>query len=191
MIACTCGSAASHAIAARRTADDRTIKLWNDGSIAGALGAVVRGCARPRTAAARSLALAAGWLVMGEAELYDFAELPALIAAARAVVARHPLAVPGDLRAELSRRAQRQARPCPTWEHPHPGVRTWAFSRLSPLAGLVIWHERGRYSVLRRERRAAAGVRGGEVLIDTGAHATTVAGAYEAALELAPREVWP
>lgn len=191
MIACTCGSAADHTIATRRTADDRIVKLWNDGSITGALGAVIRGCARPRTAATRALAVAAGRLVLGEACVYDFSELPDLVAAARAVVARNPSALPGDLRAELRRRAQRQARPCPMWEHPHPGARTWSFSRLSPLAGLVIWHERGRYSVLRRERRAAVGRRFDEVLIDTGVHATTVAGAYEAALELAPREVWP
>lgn len=62
----------------------------------------------------------------------------------------------------------------PTFAHalpPEPDARTVAIlDRLTAahgvIAGLVIWHERGRYSVLRRERRAAVGRRFDEVLID-------------------------
>lgn len=188
---CTCGNQSAHAVARRRTADDKIVLLWDDGSLTGALGTVIRGSANPRTEAQRTEARRVGWLVLGEVSLYDADEITPLIKAARALVRRDPGAHPGDLRAAMWRRREAAQLPSPTWEHPHPGVRTWSFSRLSPLAGLVIWHERGRYSVLRRERRAAAGRRFDEVLIDTGAHSTTVTGAYEAAIEMATIELAP
>lgn len=100
-ITCTCGDRAEHIIARRRTADGRDVHLHAGGALTGAMGYALPGVpvARPRTLEALRRDLAAGWLVVGEAALYDAAELGLLYATARRLVAARLDATPGDLRA--------------------------------------------------------------------------------------------
>lgn len=72
-------------LASRRTADGRTIELWDDGTIAGAMGFAFPGVsmARPRSEATRAIALAAGWMLLGDAEIWDASEIPAFWAACK------------------------------------------------------------------------------------------------------------
>lgn len=107
-IPCSCGNTAQHrphVIAERRPADGGCLCLWSDGAITQHLGLAFPGVpvARPRTPVAARAALAAGWLVMGEVELYDASEIPALYAAAKRIAARGGL--PGDLRRAMAARA--------------------------------------------------------------------------------------
>ena len=92
-----------YAIAKRKTADDRTVVLWSTGAVTGALGFPLAGVpvARPKTADALARELTAGWLMMGEVELYDGDELGTLHEACRHVAARG--GTPGDVRARANR----------------------------------------------------------------------------------------
>ena len=136
---------ASRSIATRRTAQGSIVHLWQDGAITWALGRYIDGSAHPRTAEQATCALVAGWLVMGDVELYDDEEVPALIAAARWTAARN--GTPGEMRSRLHRRAPLR----PVWltlesdRDGRPVVQCWKLPRLR-WPGLAIWKDRGRYS---------------------------------------------
>jgi hypothetical protein len=70
-------------IAKRTTIDGHGVYLWPDGALTWGFGVYVRGSARPRTEAQIEAARDAGWLVLGEVEIYKDDEVPALISAAR------------------------------------------------------------------------------------------------------------
>lgn len=149
---CSCGDAANHVVARRQTADGKRVLLWSDGSLTWGFGEAVTGSARPSTASQAERALCAGWLVMGEVGIYDADELSELVAAARFVAERSRL--PGDVRARL-RTMREPAGPKPVWEvleadrEGKPTLRVWRLPRLGGYAGLAVWHERGRYMVMR------------------------------------------
>ena len=151
--ACICGDAEAHTISRRTTADGYHVLLHEQGSITGAMGYAIRGvpCARPRTPDGVAVALRVGALLMGEVCLYDLAELPALYAAARKVAARYGL--PGDLRAEMAR--EREPHVLLRWQVMHAdrdGRPTVRIARLPRLRwpGTYVWHESGRYEVMRQ-----------------------------------------
>lgn len=72
------------AMATRRTADGKLVQFWTDGAVTvGLLAVCVRGCGVSRSESARDLDRVACWLLAGEVTLYDAAELPAAVKAAR------------------------------------------------------------------------------------------------------------
>lgn len=106
---CTCGRTETHAITKRLTADGIAVLALSDGSVTGRFSALpgvpVR---RARTAEARNAALRASSLLMGEVELYDLSEVPALYAACERIAKRG--GTPADVRTELQRvRATKRA----------------------------------------------------------------------------------
>jgi hypothetical protein len=107
----------------------------------------IPGSPRARTPEQVDAALAAGWLVMGDAELYSAEELPGLVRAARWAVARG-LGAP-----EMRRRFARPAPLAPAWtvlatdRDGRPTLRCWRLPRLV-WPGLAVWAERGRYSIM-------------------------------------------
>lgn len=128
-------------IAQRKTADDKAISLWNDGSLTwGRMGTVIKGSPHARTDAQIREAFAAGHLVMGDVELYDADDVPRLIEVARKVARRGGL--PGDVRREFAKAAPLR----PHWEvqetdrDGRPTVRVWRLPRISH-PGMVIWDE--------------------------------------------------
>jgi hypothetical protein len=70
-------------IAVRKTAQGSTVRLWPDGALTWSLGHYIKGSPCARTPEQVAQALTAGWLVMGDVELYDDREVSNLIAAAR------------------------------------------------------------------------------------------------------------
>lgn len=148
---CSCGDAAEHIVARRMTADCFSVVMLSRGAIVGGFGHAFNGVpfARPRSAEGLALALRAGWLLMGEVELYDVGELGDLYAAAKRVAARGGL--PGDLRAEMHRAAPPSI-PL-RWtvlsadRDGKPTCRVATLPRLRWPATQV-WHERGVYEVL-------------------------------------------
>lgn len=88
---CSCGEVEDHVVGRGRTADGKRVDLWSDGGLSWALGYAVRGSARPRTNEQRRLALVAGWLVLGDIELYRADQVSALVRAARWAAARDGL----------------------------------------------------------------------------------------------------
>lgn len=149
-------------LASRRTAQDHTVLLWPDGALTWAFGEYIQGSPRARTPEATQRALTAGWLVLGEVELYDDAEVPALISAARWAADRDGL--PGTMRARLN---------APSVLRPHwvtqqadrdgrPVLQTWRLPRLR-WPGLAVWREKGRYEIMsqigRTNSYAPTGVR--------------------------------
>jgi hypothetical protein len=139
---CTCGRADAHQIAQRTTADGVAVVLWSDGPVTGRMGYALPGVpvARPEGAAAVEAALAAGWLLMGEASLYDAEEMPALYAACRWSADRGR--GPGGVRARLARVGR--VRIAPVWEvirtdrEGKPTVRAWRLPRVR-WPGLAVW----------------------------------------------------
>lgn len=126
-------------IARRKTYDDKAIALWSDGSLTwGGIGRTIDGSPNAKTPAAKEAALKAGWLVIGEVEVYDAEDVPRLIKAARKVAAKNGL--PGDLRREFWKDAPLR----PHWEtyqtdrNGKPTIRTWRLPRVSH-PGLVVW----------------------------------------------------
>lgn len=150
-VACSCGTDAEHIVARRMTADRFSVVMLSRGAIVGGVGHAFNGVpvARPRSAEGLALALRAGWLLMGEVELYDACELGELYAAAKRVAARGGL--PGDLRAEMTQSAA-PAIPL-RWtvlsadRDGKPTCRAATLPRLRWPATQV-WHERGVYEVL-------------------------------------------
>jgi len=148
---CSCGHAGTHAIARRTTADGISVKLWSDGAVTSGLNMeVIRGARSPRTT---QYAVAGGWLAFGDVELYDHAEVAALVRAAR-WSAERCLGVAG-MRARLHRRPVLR----PTWtvietdRDGRPRVRCWKVPRLLGVGRLGVWSERGRYSIWQETQR--------------------------------------
>ncbi len=139
-------------IATRKTAQGSIIHLWDDGAITWAMGRYIDGSSHARTPEQIALARAAGWLVLGDVELYDDSEVPALIAAARWVAARG--GEPGDVRDRLHRPTALR----PQWtvieadRDGNPRVRCWKLPRLR-WPGLSVWSDGGRYSLWREMAR--------------------------------------
>lgn len=133
-------------IATRRTAQGSIVHLWDDGTLTWALGRYIKGSPCPRTDEQRVEALRAGWLVMGDVELYDDDEVPALVAAARWTARRG--GDPGMMRDRLHGSAVMR----PVWttletdRDGTPRVQCWKLPRLR-WPGLAVWRECGRYSV--------------------------------------------
>jgi len=152
-------------IGRRKTADDKDVALWSDGTLTwGRLGTAIKGSPHARTPVQVEAARRAGWLALGEVELYDATEVPKLIAAARKVADRG--GTPGELRAEFARSASRGERLVPTWttietdRDGRPLVRVWKLPRLL-YGNLAVWDERrgrgasrGRYQVMREIGRS-------------------------------------
>lgn len=103
---CSCSEDRPHEIARRLTADGVGLVLWSDGALAGVLGFKLRGVPmrQPRTPEARDLALRAGWLLLGEVELWDAEEIGDLYRAAERAARRDGL--PGTLRALMAEQAR-------------------------------------------------------------------------------------
>jgi hypothetical protein len=159
-IAASLASGAKDTVLARRkTADGKIVALWSDGSLSWALGNVIKGSPNARTAAQVKEALAAGWLVLGEVELYDADEVSRLIAVARKAAQRG--GDPGDVRKAFAEDAPLR----PIWtvmeadRDGTPRVRVWKLPRLSH-PGQAVWdetrgaHGRGRYHVMREVGRS-------------------------------------
>lgn len=89
----TTTSTKAEILSTRRTADGYTVGLWSDGCVtSGYLHQCVKGSGVARTAEAVAANVRAGWLLLGEVELYDRAELPTMLRAARrAVAAAEPI----------------------------------------------------------------------------------------------------
>lgn len=127
-------------IARRRTADGKSVLLWNDGTLTWGMYDAIKGSPHARTDAQIREALDAGWLVVGEIELYDSDEVPRLIEVARKVARRGGSA--GDLRSALAKGAPLK----PHWvvqetdRDGRPTVRVWRLPRISH-PGVVIWDE--------------------------------------------------
>lgn len=127
----------------RRLYSGEVLTLWADGDLTDTSSFRVAGWSLPRSVDGKRQALAAGWLLMGEAEIFELDELPALIKAAKWGAKRD--AIPGDVRAKASEILRRAAAPVPSWEVTEADsrgatvARQWRPSRLSP------W---GRYGVI-------------------------------------------
>ena len=149
--ACSCGEAKPHVTARRTTADGKHVLLWDDGALTWALGYAIRRAPKGGTPFARKV----GRLVLGDVELYDAAEVPDLIEAARWAAVRSVL--PGDMRRRY-REITEPKGPRPAWtvisadRDGRPMVRVWKLPRLG-WPGLAVWHERGRYEVVREMQR--------------------------------------
>ncbi len=139
---CSCGHDHAHQIAKRLTADGIAVILWSNGPVTGRMGFALDGVpvARPATEEARAVALAAGWLLLGEVALYDYADLGALYAACRWTAERG--GGPGAVRARLAALAAPAVRP--VWEvyqtdrDGRPTVRVWLLPRVR-WPGLAVW----------------------------------------------------
>jgi len=177
MNSCSCGEAKGHIVARRSTADGKHVLLHSDGSLTWPLGYSIKGSAFPRTEAQRTLALRAGWLVLGEVELHDADAVSSLVAAARWVAERSGL--PGDVRKRLA--AERAPRPA--WQvlsadrDGKATCRVWVLPRMLYPGGLAVWHERGRYDVVRLAHAPAIGARSRDAYETTGFTSTTLRGA--------------
>jgi len=109
---------------------------------------------RPRTPGGVELALRAGWLVLGDVELYKDSEVPSLVASARWAAERG--LGPGAMREHLH-----HAPPVlhPTWtvleanRDGLPRVRVWRLPRIR-WPGLAVWLEKGVYTVCRQLERS-------------------------------------
>jgi hypothetical protein len=143
---CPCGEDEPHVMARRKTAQGSTVKLWSDGSLTWALGRYVKGSPHARTPGQLATAHAAGWLVMGEVELYDDDEVESLVRAARWAAERgldH-----GAMRARMHRAPVLR----PVWEvieadrDGKPRVRCWKLPRLR-WPGLAVWCDGATYSI--------------------------------------------
>ena len=141
-------------IARRNTADGIHVCLWADGSLTWAMGRAIKGAWFNPKPERREVALRAGWLALGEAELYDSADVPDLCRAARYAAERDGL--PGTLRKRLF------ATKCalvPSWttqvadRDGKPRERVWVLPRLGLLAGTAVFdkgHGSDRYQVWHR-----------------------------------------
>jgi hypothetical protein len=138
------------------TADGKHIILWADGSLTWALGYAIRGAWMKPKPAKQEEARRAGWLLLGDAVLYDAAEIPDLVKAARWAVARD--ATPGAMRQRF--KTLRQPKPIlkPVWittradRNGKPTERWWRLPRLGSLSGTAVLDNcstgrRGRYEI--------------------------------------------
>lgn len=151
---CSCGHSEVHSIARRKTFDGIEVVLLSDGAVTGRMGFGLAGVpiVRPETEEARTLALRAGNLFLGEVEIHTYEELGALYEACRFVAARSGL--PGDVRARFAKRAPIK----PVWTvtaTDRDGVvteRQWRLPRVLGAGLAVIDHvnrgRRGRYELV-------------------------------------------
>lgn len=150
-------------IARRKTADDKAVSLWSDGSLTWGHWNVIKGSPNARTDTQIQEALAAGWLAMGEMELYDADEVPRLIEVARKVARKGGL--PGDVRQAFA--APGSLRPhwtvIETDRDGNPKLRVWRLPRMTH-PGMAVWdymgvRGRGRYHVMQELRAGGRGTR--------------------------------
>lgn len=126
MSLCTCKIAERHEIARRRTCDNIGVILWSDGTLTSFVGSI-KGL--PYRQSARAT-LQAGWLFMGEVELWNYNELDTLYKACVWVAAHDGL--PGSVRAFLNKPAPLR----PNWivaatdNRGTPTERIWRLPRL-------------------------------------------------------------
>jgi hypothetical protein len=80
---CTCGQPHPHRVLKRRTADDRLIYVWSDGTWTTIDNVFIPGLGRPRSKFRRSCLRKAGLALADDIPLYDFAELRTLLACAQ------------------------------------------------------------------------------------------------------------
>lgn len=139
---CACGQTEAHQIARRRTADNLAVVLWSDGRLTGAFGALAGlPATAPRTDATRATALMAGWLFLGEVELYERGELARLYEASRWTAQRD--GQPGTVRQRMHRAPPLR----PIWtviqtdRDGRPVERYWRLPRLM-WPGLSVWERR-------------------------------------------------
>ena len=159
-------------MAERQTADGSRLRLWSDGALTGGGGYGFPGVpiARPRDAAKAELLRTAGWLVLGEAELYHDAEIPKLYAAALRVAASG--GDPGDLRASAAKSLDTLHIPI-RWEvltadrNGHPTTRFGHLPRLG-WAGVGVWHEGNVYEVMHQHHGPAVGAQSRDAWHGTG-----------------------
>lgn len=154
---CTCGNTKPHHVAQRLTADGIAVVLWCDGAVTGRLGYALPGVTVVRPSAAKvEAARAAGRLLLGEVELYDLSEVPALYAACRWAAERGQ--GPGAVRARL----ETVSRPtvAPAWEvlradrDGNPTERVWRLPRIR-WPGLAVFDacsSTQRYQLMRIDR---------------------------------------
>jgi hypothetical protein len=76
---CSCGNPQDHVIAKSVTADGVMLERWSNGDITGRMGQYPTGIGKARSAKAAE----AADKIWANISLYDWAELPALIKAAR------------------------------------------------------------------------------------------------------------
>jgi hypothetical protein len=159
---------AKHGVLARRkTADDKVVLLHADGTLTWALGSAIKGSPAARTAAGIEEALTAGWIVLGEVELFDAAEVPHLIETARKAAHRGgESTLPGNVRKAVHR--DKPIKPhwvtVETDRAGNPTLRVWKLSRMSH-PGLAVWdslgHHRGRYEIMQESLAGGLGQRSG------------------------------
>lgn len=167
---CTYGRNDQHVIMRRQTADGFEVCLWENGAVTGAMGIGLPRVplARPKTPEAVTRSMAIGVLMVGDVELYDAAELPALYNAAKRAAAKDGL--PGTMR-RLFRERQARAEVFLVEFQWHVsmadsrGVTTERWARLPRLRwpGLVVFDfcgsegsARGRYRLFRTIARHGA-----------------------------------
>jgi hypothetical protein len=163
-------------IARRKTSDGHLVHLWSDGDLTWALGRAIRGVRLPRNGD-----LTVGWAVLGEVELYDASEVLALIKAAQRG------GLPGEIRHRFDRAAGRRAAPRLDWQvlqtdrDGRPTARVARLPRIAFGPGLAIWHERGRYDVVREHPPRS------DTYENTGFSFSTLEAALKAASEIRAR----
>lgn len=165
-------SGESKRIARRLTSDGKAVELYDDGSLTGAMGFAIKGSwfnPKPKN---RERALRAGWLVLGDVEFYSRSELPNLVKAARWAADRDGL--PGTMRDRYAKLTGVASKPGlsagapspvsvnvmkPQWvvvradARGKPTERVWEMHRMSPWSGHAVFHERGKYWLMRASRR--------------------------------------
>lgn len=80
---CSCGNHEAHLMASRRTFDGRRVQFWSDGMVTWFGGLHMKGVGRARFACIRKSDVQAAWIVASKVELYEAAEVPALVLEAR------------------------------------------------------------------------------------------------------------
>lgn len=130
----------------RKTAQGHTVKLWADGSLTWTLNQYVEGSPHPRSPQHVEVALRAGWLVLGDLELYEDDEVPSLVAAARWAAER------GLGPAEMRQHLHQDPVLHPVWtvlesdRDGRPKIRVWRLPRMR-WPGLAVWLDRGTYTI--------------------------------------------
>lgn len=146
----------SEVIARRDTSNGPRVYLWDDGSLTRALGLSIRGAWFQPCAENRQRALSAGWLVIGDVELYAAAEVSDLARAARWTVERDGL--PGTMRARFAAKAipvmKAGWRVVDADARGNAVERAWRLPGIGPWAGYAVFdfctRGRGRYELMQR-----------------------------------------
>lgn len=94
---CSCGETSDHIIMRRRSADNVSVVAWSSGEVGSRFQLSHRGKLASEVVSA----------VMGEVEIFDFRELPALIRAARELHRQGRLN-PGALRSRAAKLVERE-----------------------------------------------------------------------------------